>query len=284
MMGTSRPVGELLREWRVRRRVSQLDLALEAEISPKHVSFVETGRAQPSREMIIRLAEHLQIPLRDRNTLLHAGGFAAVYHERPLSDPALCSARAAVDLVLKGHEPFPAVAVDRHWTLVAANGPAGALMESVDPALLDPPVNVLRLTLHPAGLAPRIANLVEWRHHLLERLKLQVDATGDAVLTDLLAELRGYPVPPEVLDAAPPVRDYAGVVIPFELRTPAGVLSFFGTTTVFGTPIDITLAELALESFFPANARTAEVLRMLAASRDPGSGVLDPSEPLVPSG
>jgi transcriptional regulator with XRE-family HTH domain len=266
MISTSRPIGELLREWRQRRRISQLDLALEAEISPKHVSFVETGRAQPSREMILRLSEHLQIPLRDRNALLTAAGFAAVYYERPLSDPALAAARAAVDLVLKGHEPFPAIAVDRHWTLVAANGPAGAFLDGVDPALLEPPVNVLRLSLHPAGLAPRIANLVEWREHLLERLKRQVDASGDPVLADLLTELRGYPVSPDAAAASAPVRDYAGVVVPFELRTPAGVLSFFGTITVFGTPIDITLSELALESFFPANARTAEALRMLAAT------------------
>jgi transcriptional regulator with XRE-family HTH domain len=266
MISTSRPVGELLREWRQRRRVSQLDLALEAEISPKHVSFVETGRAQPSREMILRLAEHLQIPLRDRNALLNAAGFAAVYYERPLDDPALAAARAAVDLVLKGHEPFPAIAVDRHWTLVAANGPAGAFLDGVDPSLLEPPVNVLRLSLHPRGLAPRIANLVEWREHLLERLKRQVDATGDAVLTELLAELRAYPVPDDAASSASPVRDFAGVVVPFELRTPAGVLSFFGTITVFGTPIDITLSELALESFFPADARTAEVLRMLASA------------------
>jgi transcriptional regulator with XRE-family HTH domain len=260
MIATPRPVGDLLREWRQRRRVSQLDLALEAEISPKHVSFVESGRAQPSRAMILRLAEHLDIPLRERNTLLHAAGFAPVYAERSLDHPSLATARAAVDLVLKGHEPFPALAVDRHWSLVASNGAVGFLLEGIDESLLKPPVNVLRVSLHPNGLAPRIANLSEWRAHLLERLRRQVDATNDAVLADLLRELRAYPAPDEPEGTPPVPRDYAGVVIPFEFRTPAGVLAFFGTTTVFGTPLDITLSELAVEAFFPADSRTAQAL------------------------
>jgi transcriptional regulator with XRE-family HTH domain len=260
MIATPRPVGDLLREWRQRRRVSQLDLALEAEISPKHVSFVESGRAQPSRAMILRLAEHLDIPLRERNTLLHAAGFAAVYPERPLDHPTLATARAAVDLVLKGHEPFPAIAVDRHWSLVAANAAVGFLLEGIDEALLAPPANVLRVSLHPKGLAPRIANLPEWRAHLLERLRRQVDATNDPLLADLLRELRAYPVPDEQDEPPRIPRDYAGVVIPFELRTPGGILAFFGTTTVFGTPLDITLSELAVEAFFPADEHTARSL------------------------
>ena len=259
-VSSPRPVGELLRDWRHRRRVSQLDLALEAEISPKHVSFVESGRAQPSRDMILRLAEHLQIPLRERNTLLNAAGFAAVYAERPLDDPALASARAAVDLVLKGHEPFPAIAVDRHWSLVAANASVGFLLEGIDDALLAPPVNVLRISLHPRGLAPRIANFAEWRAHVLDRLRRQVDATNDPVLADLLRELREYPLQHEPERATRRHRDYAGVVVPFELRTPGGILAFFGTITVFGTPLDITLSELAVEAFYPADAATAAVL------------------------
>ena len=251
----------MLREWRQRRRVSQLDLALDAEISPKHVSFIESGRAQPSRDMILRLAEHLDVPLRERNWLLHAGGFAPVFTERSLDDPALASARAAVDLVLKGHEPFPAIAVDRHWSLVAANSAIGFLMEGVDQSLLAPPINVLRVSLHPKGLGPRIANFVEWRGHVLDRLRHQVEVTNDATLQDLLQELREYPVP-EGSDAdVRPSRDYAGVVIPFEIRTPTGVLAFFGTTTVFGTPVDITLSELAVEAFFPADDATARALR-----------------------
>jgi transcriptional regulator with XRE-family HTH domain len=260
MAVTPKPVGDLLREWRMRRRVSQLELALDAEISPKHVSFVESGRAQPSREMILRLAEHLQVPLRERNTLLNAAGFAPVYQERSLNDPALAAARSAVELVLKAHEPFPAIAVDRHWSLVASNAAVAFLMEGIDDSLLAPPVNVLRVSLHPQGLAPRIANLAEWRGHVLERLRRQVDATNDALLESLLRELQAYPVVNE-LDSSPrPHRDYAGVVIPFELRTPAGILAFFGTTTVFGTPMDITLAELAVEAFFPADSATAQSL------------------------
>ena len=261
MIATSRPVGDLLREWRQRRRVSQLDLALDAEISPKHVSFIESGRAQPSRDMILRLAEHLDVPLRERNTLLHAGGFATIFAERPLDDPALAPARAAVDLVLKGHEPFPAIAVDRHWSLVAANNAIGFLMEGVDQSLLAPPINVLRVSLHPKGLGPRIANFTEWRGHVLDRLRHQVDATNDGVLKDLLQELRAYPVFEGVQERHRPARDYAGVVIPFEIRTPAGVLAFFGTTTVFGTPVDVTLSELAIEAFFPADDATSRALR-----------------------
>jgi transcriptional regulator with XRE-family HTH domain len=260
MIATSRPVGDLLREWRQRRRISQLDLALDAEVSPKHVSFIESGRAQPSREMILRLAEHLDVPLRERNTLLQAGGFAPLFAERSLDDPALASARAAVDLVLKGHEPFPAIAVDRHWSLVAANSAIRFMLEGVDPSLLAPPTNVLRISLHPKGLGPRVANFVEWRTHVLERLRRQVDTTNDVVLRDLLQELREYPVPPESDPPRTP-RDYAGVVVPFELRTPAGIMAFFGTTTVFGTPVDITLSELAVEAFFPADDATARVLR-----------------------
>ena len=262
MIATSRPVGDLLREWRQRRRVSQLDLALDAEISPKHVSFIESGRAQPSRDMILRLAEHLDVPLRERNTLLHAGGFATIFAERPLDDPALAPARAAVDLVLKGHEPFPAIAVDRHWSLVAANNAIGFLMEGVDQSLLAPPINVLRVSLHPKGLGPRIANFAEWRGHVLDRLRHQVDATNDGVLKELLQELRAYPVFEGAHERHRPARDYAGVVIPFEIRTPAGVLAFFGTTTVFGTPVDVTLSELAIEAFFPADEATARALRV----------------------
>jgi transcriptional regulator with XRE-family HTH domain len=269
MIPTSHAVGELIRGWRQHRRLSQLDLALEAEISPKHLSFVETGRSQPSREMILRLAEHLQVPLRARNVLLNAAGYAPMFVERRLDDPALAAARAAVDLVLKGHEPYPALAVDQHWTLVASNRVVPMLMQGIDEALLQPPVNVLRLTLHPDGLAPRIANLAEWRRHLLDRLRRQIDATADRSLEELLAELRQYPAPRD--DVSSTLQDYAGVVVPFELRTPGGVLAFFSTTTVFGTPVDITLSELALESFFPANEATASALRDLPTSTAAGT-------------
>jgi len=260
-METVQPIGHHLREWRQRRRMSQLSLACDAEISTKHLSFLETGRAQPSRDMVLRLAERLEVPLRERNVLLVAAGFAPVFPERPLSDPALQAARRAVDLVLAGHEPYPALAVDRHWTLVAANDAVQRLLKGSDAAMLAPPVNVLRLSLHPDGLAPRIANLAEWRAHLLARLHRQIDVSGDPVLGDLLRELSGYPKPAA---AKRPADDMGGVVVPFRLVADAGVLSFISTTTVFGTPVDITLSELALETFFPADAATAEALRRMA--------------------
>jgi transcriptional regulator with XRE-family HTH domain len=261
MSVTVRPVGDLLREWRQRRRLSQLELSLDAEISTRHLSFLETGRSQPSREMVLRLAERLDVPLRDRNLLLHAAGYASVFPERPLDDPALRIAREAMDQVLAGHEPYPALAVDRHWTLVAANAATGRVIGDVDPALLKPPVNVLRLALHPNGMAPRTANLGEWRAHLLARLGHQIQVSGDPVLIRLLRELRDYPAPDEATHDV----DAAAFVVPFKLVTEAGILSFFSTTTVFGTPVDITLAELAVEAFYPADATTAEALRRSAS-------------------
>jgi transcriptional regulator with XRE-family HTH domain len=265
MLGTAQPVGDLLREWRQRRRMSQLDLALEAEVSTRHLSFVESGRAQPSREMVLNLAERLDVPLRERNVLLAAAGFAPVFRERPLQDPALASARTAIELVLKGHEPCPALAIDRHWTMVAANAVVPRLAAGADPSLLQPPVNVLRLSLHPRGLSTRIANLAEWRAHLLERLRRQVDVSADPVLVELLKELQSYPAAPGGgARRAAPIAEHASVVVPLRLVTGAGTLSLFSTTTVFGTPIDVTLSELALECFYPADAATAQALRVLA--------------------
>ena len=261
MNGSIRPVGDLLREWRQRRRLSQLDLASEAEISTRHLSFLETGRSQPSRDMVLHLAERLDVPLRDRNVLLQAAGYAAVFPERPLGDPALKAARQAIDQVLAGHEPNPALAVDRHWTLIASNAATRRLLAGTEPSLLRPPVNVLRLSLHPQGLAPRTANLGEWREHILARLRRQIDISGDPVLVRLLRELRDYPGS----DQSDGVdRDATAVAVPFRLITDTGVLAFFSTTTVFGTPVDITLAELAIEAFFPADQQTAEALRRLA--------------------
>lgn len=260
MLQTAPAFGPLLREWRQRRRVSQLDLSLQANISSRHLSFLETGRSRPSRDMVLHLAEELEVPLRDQNVLLAAAGFAPNFRERPLSDPALGAARRAVEAVLHGHSPYPALAVDRHWIMVAANEAVARLLTGVDPELLQAPTNVLRVALHPAGLAPRTANLAEWRAHLLERLRRQVEATADPHLLDLLTELRGYPVPGTPRTPRP-ARDYAGFVVPFELVTDAGIMAFFSTTTVFGTPADITLSELALECFYPADHATAEMLR-----------------------
>jgi len=249
--------GSQLREWRQRRRLSQLDLAGDANVSTRHLSFVETGRAMPSREMVLRLADRLDVPLRERNRLLTAAGFAPMYGERRLDDPALKAAREAIELVLTGHEPFPALAVDRHWTLVSYNRAVLPLLTGVAPALLEPPINVLRLSLHPEGLAPRIVNLAQWRAHLLARLRQQVSVSADPVLAALADELRAYPAP---ADASHDTVE-AAVVVPMLLRTPAGTLSLISTTTVFGTPVDVTLSELALETFFPADAATAAALR-----------------------
>lgn len=266
MSATSQPVGDLLRDWRQRRRLSQLDLASEAEISTRHLSFLETGRSQPSREMLLRLAEQLGIPLRERNVLLTAAGFAPVFAERRLDDPALASARKAISLVLAGHEPYPALAVDRHWHLVDANAGVTRLMAGADESLLRPPINVLRLSLHPKGLAPRIANLGEWRAHLLARLHRQIELTADPVLADLLRELSAYPKPTTARPPRP-VRDYhSEIVVPLQLIAGAQTLTLFSTTTIFGTPVDITLSEIAIEAFFPADAQTADALRQMAAT------------------
>lgn len=264
-LAVATPVGGLLRAWRERRRLSQLELAGAADISARHISFLETGRSVPSRAMLLRLAERLQIPLRERNALLLAAGYAPMYAERRLDDPALQQARKAVELVIAGHSPYPALAVDRHWTLVFANASVGALLQGIDPRLMEPPVNVLRLGLHPDGLGPRVDNYTQWREHTLARLRQQIAATADPILIELLAELEAYPRPASAVEKVDENgADYGGVVVPFRLRTEHGVLAFFSTTTVFGTPLDITLAELAIESFFPADARTAELLGRIA--------------------
>jgi transcriptional regulator with XRE-family HTH domain len=261
------PVGHHIREWRQRRRLSQLDCALDAEISQRHLSFIESGRALPSREMVLRLAERLQVPLRERNGMLLAAGFAPVFQERALDDPAMKAARRAIDMILKGHEPFPALVVDRNWTLVTANAALAPLLKGIgDPTLFTPPVNVLRLSLHPEGLAPRIANLHEWRTHLLDRLRRQAGVSGDPGLSALLRELANYPEP--TAPAGCEGRDLGDVFVPLELVTEAGLLSLCATTTLFGTPLDITLSELTLEAFFPANEQTAQTLARLYRDRD----------------
>jgi transcriptional regulator with XRE-family HTH domain len=254
-------VGVLLRDWRQRRRLSQLDLALEAGVSTRHLSFVETGRSKPSPEMVLHLAEQLEVPLRDRNRLMLAAGYAPRYGERSLEDPGMAAVRDALGRVLTGHEPYPAIAVDRAWNLVASNAALGVFLGGVDPALLRPPVNAYRLALHPDGIAPRILNLADWRGHLLARLARQIALTGDEALLGLQDELLGYPgSQPEHLPSPDEIM--------VELRIAAedgGELAFFSTVTTFGTAIDITLAELSVEAFFPADDATAEALRSLAA-------------------
>ena len=262
---THRTVGDLLREWRRHRRLSQLDLATGAEISTRHLSFVESGRSQPSRDMILHLAEYLDIPLRERNALLVSAGFFPAFRERALADPALDAARATIDLLLKGLEPYPALAVDRHWNLVASNQATLRLLSGLSEEWLRPPINVLRLSLHPAGLAPRIRNLPVWRAHLLDRLRRQIDASQDPQLIELLRELQGYPAPTgEAAQTAAGLNN--AIAVPMELELNGERLSLLSTTTVFGTPTDITLAELALEAFVPADQATMERLRALAVS------------------
>lgn len=269
-MKTSPTTGEYLRTWRRRRQMSQLNFALQAQISQRHLSFLESGRAAPSREMLLHLAEQLEVPLRERNAMLLAAGFAPVYLERNLEDPAMTAAKLAIERVLKGHEPYPALAVDRHWNLVAANAALAPLLgEIADSRLLEPPVNVLRLSLHPGGLAPQIANFTEWRTHLLDRLRHQAAVTADAALAELLREISAYPASAEAMALESGVcANLGGVFVPLKLATRAGLLSFISTTTLFGTPRDITLSELAIEAFFPADAETAALMqRQTSASQ-----------------
>jgi transcriptional regulator with XRE-family HTH domain len=251
----------LLREWRLRRRLSQFDLALEAGVSARHVSFVETGRSRPSAEMVLLLAERLDVPLRERNQLLLAAGYAPAYGQRGLEEPEMGPVRETIDLVLRGHEPYPAVVIDRHWGMVAGNSAVAMLTEGVAPELLEPPVNVLRLSLHPDGVAPRIVNLAEWRAHLLDRLGRQAVSTGDPALAALHEELSELP---GAGPHAPIDLDSSDIAVPLRVRAGDVVLSFISTNTVFGTATDITVAELSIESFFPADDATTAVVRAFA--------------------
>jgi transcriptional regulator with XRE-family HTH domain len=250
-------VGRLLRGWRERRRLSQLELSLQAEVSTRHLSFIETGRSKPTSEMIMRLTEHLDVPLRERNALLLAGGYAPAYPEHDLGAPALSSVMDALRALLDGHEPYPAVVVDAEWNLVDANSAVLLLTEGAAPELLEPPVNALRLALHPKGMAPRIRNHAQWRAHILERLERQATATADPALFELKKELEQYPHPKGDGHTEP----RGSVVVPLRYEFRGTELSLLSTTTVFGTPRDVTVSELAIESFFPADAATAEFLR-----------------------
>ena len=254
-----RTFGEELRSWRQRRHLSQLELATEVNISTRHLSFMETGRSLASRAMVLRLAEQLEVPLRERNDLLVAAGYAPMYAARPFNDPSMSAVRDAVDLILKGHEPYPALLVDRYWTLVSANQAARAFLTCADPSLVQPPINVVRLSLHPQGIAPRIVNLAEWRTHVIARLARDVQITADVRLAELLAEVREFPggEVKHALDANNPA-----VVVPLKIRAPDdSVMSFFSTTTVFGSAVEVTLSELVLEAFYPADDVTANFLR-----------------------
>ncbi len=267
-MTQTHPVnGSLLQSWRRRRRLSQLDLSLEAGISQRHLSFVESGRSAPSRDMVIHLAETLNVPLRDRNTLLIAAGYAPLLVDRGLDHPDLGPARRAVEAILKGHEPNPALAVDRHWILVAVNAAVAPLLAGLPEDLVGPAPNVLRLSLHPRGLAPRIPNLRDWRAHVLTRLHRQIDVSGDPVLAALLEELKAYPVPAGARPPTDAATLLGGHAFALELVAPDGtLLKLITATTVFGTAVDVTLAELAIESFFPADESTGAALTRIATS------------------
>src|SRR5919106_4150892 len=250
------PLGTLLRDWRQRRRLSQLDLALEAGVSARHLSFLETGRARPSREMVLHLSEQLDVPLRDRNHLLLAAGFAPAYEERPIDAPEMAPVREALQRVLTGHEPYPAVVVDRWWNLAAANSSIAMFTAPVPAHLMEPPVNVLRVSLHPDGMASRILNYGEWRAHLLDRLQRQVALTGDERLAALYDEVTGYP------GETGEVHGRGGeIAVPLRYDADGHELAFFSTIATFGTAVDITLAELSIEAFFPADQATTDYLR-----------------------
>jgi transcriptional regulator with XRE-family HTH domain len=256
-----RRAGALLRDWRERRHLSQLDLALDAGVSPRHLSFVETGRSRASAKLLLALSDRLEVPLRDRNALLLAAGDAPAFAERSLDAAELAPVRDALRRILTAHERFPAAVVDRRWNLVDANRGLGLLVAGVDPAMLAPPVNVVRLSLHPDGVAPHIVNLGEWRAHLLERLRRQVEITGDPDVRALLREARAYPAP-EAEGHAPGQE----VAVPLRLRSGGGELRFLSTIATFGTAVDITVAELAIESFFPADEATVEAVHRHAAA------------------
>jgi transcriptional regulator with XRE-family HTH domain len=249
------PFGSMMREWRQRRRLSQLDLAIEADVSARHVSFIETGRSTPSRVMVLRLAEVLNVPLREQNQLLMAAGLAPVYGERSLADPDMAAVRDGVDRVLDAYNPYPCVVVDRTWQIVQANAGAAVLLDGVARHLLEHP-NALRIALHPDGLAPRIRNLGQWRHHLIERLRREAAVSGSPELSALLAEIESYS------GGFDEVADLGGVAVPLELYTAQGrLLTFLSTVTTFGTALDLTAAELSIEAFLPADEATAAALR-----------------------
>ncbi|MET9800597.1 helix-turn-helix transcriptional regulator [Streptomyces sp. NPDC006368] len=259
-------VGPLLRGWRERRRLSQLELALRADSSARHVSFIETGRSRPSEEMILRLAEHLEVPVRERNALLLAAGYAPRYAETPLDDPSLGSLREGIERLLGGYDPYPAIVVDGSYTVVAANRGIAMLLEGVAEHLLTPPMNAMRITLHPRGLAPRIRNLREWRGHLLAQMERQIALVRSEPLRRLYDEVAAYPLP-ERAGGAPEDREdpasHPYVALPLRVEHGGRVLSFVSSISTFNTPMDVTVAELAIETFLPADAATVTYLRSL---------------------
>ncbi|MFF8411312.1 helix-turn-helix domain-containing protein [Streptomyces omiyaensis] len=257
-------VGPLLRGWRERRRLSQLELALRADSSARHISFVETGRSRPSEEMILRLAEHLDVPMRDRNALLLAGGYAPRYTESTLDAPELGTLREGIARLLRGYEPYPALVVDGSYTVVAANRAIGLLLEGLPEHLLTPPMNAMRITLHPEGLAPRIRNLREWRGHLMAQMERQIAYARSDALRAVYEEVTAYPLPEPSAHDVPDPEPYPYFALPLRIEHDGRVLSFVSSISTFNTPMDVTVAELAIETLLPADPATVEYLRSLS--------------------
>ncbi|MEV6547201.1 helix-turn-helix transcriptional regulator [Streptomyces sp. NPDC051597] len=259
---TDTGVGPLLRGWREQRRISQLELALRADSSARHISFVETGRSRPSQEMVLRLAEHLDVPVRERNALLLAAGYAPRFTETSLEDPSMGALREGMERLLRGYEPFPALIVDGTYTVLAANRGIAMLLEGVPERLLVPPLNAMRLTLHPQGLAPRIRNLRQWRGHLLEQMERQIALLRSDALRELYEEVAAHPVP-ETAEEDTSERADCPFALPLRIEHRGTVLSFLSTIATFNTPMDVTVSELAIETFLPADPETFAYLRSL---------------------
>jgi transcriptional regulator with XRE-family HTH domain len=256
MATTADGVGSLVRRWRERRHRSQLDVSIAADVSTRHLSYIETGRSTPSRDMIERLCDELDVPLRERNAFHLAAGLAPAHRERPLAD--LGAARLAIDSVLAGHGPNPAVAVDGRWDLLAANDAMRRFLAEIPAEAAGPSLNMLRATMHPDGLASRLRNPAQWRAHVLRRVRRQWERTDDPALADLLAELEAYPAPPPGGDVEATDDEIA---VPMRLTTEFGDLALLYTVTVFGSPRDVTLDEIAIETFFPADDATRRILK-----------------------
>jgi transcriptional regulator with XRE-family HTH domain len=263
------PVGELLRDWRTRRRRSQMDLALDVGVSTRHLSFVETGRSRPSPELVLALAHHLDVPLRERNGLLLAGGYAPRFSQMSLDDPAMGHVRASIQRMLDAHDPYPGAVIDRQWNVAMVNRAGMVLADGLPAAVLGPPLNVYRLCLHPDGLACRTTNFTEWATYLLGQLRRSITLTGDPALVALLEEVTSYPNVTQIVPLLETAqREDPPILVPFRISTPLGELSLFTTLTTFGTPLDVTIDELAIELFFPADARSDEMLHAMSLARD----------------
>ncbi|UNO43722.1 helix-turn-helix transcriptional regulator [Streptomyces sp. MST-110588] len=254
-------MGALLREWRDRRRISQLELAIRADSSARHISFIETGRSRPSQEMVLRLAEHLDVPVRERNALLVAAGYAPRFPETSMDAPSMKALRSCMDRLLTGYEPFPALVLDGMYNVQAANRGIMMLMEGVDEELLRPPLNAMRITLHPGGLAPRIRNFLEWRQDLFTQMNRQLAVVRSAPLRALYEEVSGYPLPKGGREVSAVAGNRASFALPMIIEHGGRVLSFISTIATFNTPMDVTVSELALETFLPADPETAEYLK-----------------------